>query len=648
MRCVLWIQLCLLLVLNTRTAELTISSSCQSHCGKISIPYPFGIGNGCYLNEWYEVQCNHSTSRKFVPFLPKINREVVEINFPRPLNFLDEYYNLFGSIRIKTKITSMGCSGGDGENLEEVFNFTGSPFSIGEKNMLMAFGCNNKATLTNIDPKIVGCVSTCNITTVQLFPAVINCFDYQCCNASTPTEVGQVIGVKIESADGNKTRQGCNVAFLTDEHDQPSLWRNKTDPRKLHGGKYATIQLKWRVITTNLSFQESLGCPENFDSTRPCYCEWVADDELLFIRCACTYGYEGNPYIINGCKDFDECKQLKEDGRPEFCTNRGQTCQNIPGSYQCVVKKSKTFLIYIGVSIGLSLVIVSVGIWLYKYMKKYKRTNLKKKFFKRNGGILLQQQMVSREGHVEKTIVFSSKELEKATESFSLERVLGHGGQGTVFKGMLVDGRIVAVKKSKVVDEDKMEEFINEIVILSQINHRNIVKIFGCCLETEIPLLVYEFIPNSNLFELLHENLDDHSLMTWSLRLQIAVDTAGAVSYLHSAAGSPIYHRDIKSTNIMLDKNYRAKVSDFGTSRSVTTDHTHLTTVVTGTAGYVDPEYFQSSHFTDKSDVYSFGVVLVELYHWRKTCFFSTVSRKQNTSNLLHSCRKRKQTVGNY
>uniref|UniRef100_A0A0D3DQE0 Protein kinase domain-containing protein n=1 Tax=Brassica oleracea var. oleracea TaxID=109376 RepID=A0A0D3DQE0_BRAOL len=166
---------------------------------------------------------------------------------------------------------------------------------------------------------------------------------------------------------------------------------------------------------------------------------------------------------------------------------------------------------------------------------------------------------------------------------------------------MLVDGRTVAVKKSQVVDEDKLEEFINEIVILSQVNHRHVVKLLGCCLETEVPVLVYEFIPNGNLFQHIHEESDDYT-MIWGVRLRIAVDIAGAIPYLHSAACSPVYHRDVKSTNIMLDEKYRAKVSDFGTSRSVTVDHTHWTTVISGTVGYVDPEYYGSSQSAMKEN----------------------------------------------
>ncbi|XP_010460387.1 PREDICTED: LEAF RUST 10 DISEASE-RESISTANCE LOCUS RECEPTOR-LIKE PROTEIN KINASE-like 1.1 [Camelina sativa] len=320
------------------------------------------------------------------------------------------------------------------------------------------------------------------------------------------------------------------------------------------------------------------------------------------------------------------------------CHDRGGECKMNNNKFLCVgVNKEQKFQAglrpILGVSI-ISSVLIFGGVLLCISIKKYRKTNRRKDFFKRNGGLLLQQQLASREGCVEKTIVFSSKELEKATEKFSLNTVLGQGGQGTVYKGILADGRVVAVKKSKAVDEDKLDEFINEIVILSQINHRNIVRILGCCLETDVPVLVYEFIPNGNLFELLHNEHDDPTLPTWEARLRIAIDIAGALSYLHSAAASPIYHRDIKSTNIMLDEDFRAKVSDFGTSRSITIDQSHLTTMVSGTVGYVDPEYFQSSQFTEKSDVYSFGVVLVELITGEKPVSFQR--SKENRSLVTY------------
>ena len=273
---------------------------------------------------------------------------------------------------------------------------------------------------------------------------------------------------------------------------------------------------------------------------------------------------------------------------------------------------------YVGILAGLGALLLVICAWLlYRVLKRRRKIKHKEKCFKRNGGLLLEQQLSSSEGNVDKTKLFTSKELEKATDHYNENRVIGQGGQGTVYKGMLMDGRIVAVKKLKIVSDGKLEQFINEVVILSQINHRNVVKLLGCCLETEVPLLVYEYIPNGTLSEHIHDQNEEFPI-TWKMRLQIATEVAGAFSYLHSAASIPIYHRDIKSTNILLDDKYRAKVADFGTSKSVAIDQAHLTTKVQGTFGYLDPEYFQSSQFTEKSDVYSFGIVLIELLTGKK------------------------------
>ena len=266
-------------------------------------------------------------------------------------------------------------------------------------------------------------------------------------------------------------------------------------------------------------------------------------------------------------------------------------------------------------------------------VKKRKNIKRREKFFKQ----LLQQQLSSNEVTVEKAKLFNLKDLKKATDNFNVNRILGQGGQGTVYKGMLIDGTTVAVKKSKVIDEGRLEEFVNEVVILSQINHRNVVKLLGCCLEIDVPLLVYEFIPNGTLSQYLCDQ-NEELLATWDMRLRIATEVAGALFYLHSAASTPIYHRDIKTTNILLDDKYRAKVADFGTSRSITLDQTHLTTVVKGTFGYLDPEYFQSSQFTEKSDVYSFGVVLVELLTGEKAISSTRIEESRSSATyFIHS-----------
>lgn len=255
-------------------------------------------------------------------------------------------------------------------------------------------------------------------------------------------------------------------------------------------------------------------------------------------------------------------------------------------------------------------------------LKKRRRKLHKKRFFKQNGGLLLRQKLLEDSERVK---VFTQEELEDATDNYNQSRFLGQGGFGTVYKGILHDNTVVAIKRSKQIETNWIEQFINEVVILSQINHRNIVRLLGCCLETEFPLLVYEFVSNGTLSDHIQkkdQTLHKSSSLSWDTRLRIASQVAGAISYMHSSASIPVYHRDIKSLNILLDDHYDAKVSDFGTSRFVSCDQSHLTTKVLGTFGYIDPEYFISSQYTEKSDVYSFGVFDGRDFNWKSFCEF--------------------------
>ncbi|CAL9013275.1 unnamed protein product [Prunus brigantina] len=425
----------------------------------------------------------------------------------------------------------------------------------------------------------------------------------------------------------DSTSSSCNYAFLVDQGwFKCSFLFSLFSILPLPYSPYSTNATIFHLVTSACAAAEK---SHNFSCKANSKCINRTNSSGYF--CMCLPGYGGNPYHPDGCQDTDEC---------EVSDPCSAECLNLPGNYSCLCPKGykgdglKTgsscikynssqspllINISLGIGIGLGLLLVVIGAWwLQKVIKKRKAIKRKENFFKQNGGILLEQQLSSGEVNVQKAKLFKSEELEKATDQFNVDRILGHGGQGTVYKGMLADGTILAVKKSKnIASGGKVRQFINEIVILSQINHRNVVKLLGCCLETEVPLLVYEYIPNGTLNQYIHDQNEEFPL-TWEMRLRIALEIAGALSYLHSAASFPIYHRDIKSTNILLDGKYRARIADFGSSRSVSVDQTHLTTLVHGTFGYLDPEYFQSSKFTDKSDVYSFGVVLVELLTGQK------------------------------
>ncbi|ERM95419.1 proline-rich receptor-like protein kinase PERK8 isoform X2 [Amborella trichopoda] len=213
---------------------------------------------------------------------------------------------------------------------------------------------------------------------------------------------------------------------------------------------------------------------------------------------------------------------------------------------------------------------------------------------------------------------FGYEELAVATNWFSRENLIGEGGFGLVYKGTLVDGQVVAVKMLKPMENSRQAErqFQAEVEVISRVHHRNLVALLGYCIVGEQRLLVYEYVPNGTLHNHLHGMGGEG--IKWVTRVKVAIGAARGLAYLHEDCHPQIIHCDIKSSNILLDCNFNARVSDFGLAKLVSDSYGHVTTHLVGTFGYLAPDYALTGKLTEKSDVYAFGVLLLELLTGRK------------------------------
>ncbi|XP_042508215.1 probable receptor-like serine/threonine-protein kinase At4g34500 [Macadamia integrifolia] len=208
---------------------------------------------------------------------------------------------------------------------------------------------------------------------------------------------------------------------------------------------------------------------------------------------------------------------------------------------------------------------------------------------------------------------YALRELEIATRGFSDENVIGEGGYGIVYRGVMPDNSVVAVKNLINNKGQAEKEFKVEVEAIGKVRHKNLVGLIGYCVEGAQRMLVYEYVENGNLEQWLHGDVGSVSPLTWDIRLKIAIGTAKGLAYLHEGLEPKVVHRDIKSSNILLDKQWNPKVSDFGLAKLLGSDASYVTTRVMGTFGYVAPEYASTGMLSEGSDVYSFGILLMEI-----------------------------------
>ncbi|XVF40928.1 hypothetical protein PTKIN_Ptkin01aG0240100 [Pterospermum kingtungense] len=464
-----WIVLASFLTIAAAVAG-NAKPGCQPKCGNHTIDYPFGIGEGCYI-EGFEISCNTSYDPP-KPFLAFRERVCPRFFISRLSVWMSSPSGPFLS----------GCSSGCDDKREGVTDGSCS-----------RLGCCQ----TSIPPSFK-----------SIGTGILNIF-----NDSMIKEIYNESQVS--------SLYHCGYAFRV---DQESYIFEATDLDQCYSSKIE----------------------------QSCCLEYVYENGQGY-RCSCKHGYEGNPYLRTGCQ-----------GQNNPCQGKG-TCINLPDGYNCtcphgaksdgetcILRVSKFPTLQLVLGLGSLFFVLLLVPSAYIYITRRRLIKLKEKFFQQNGGLLLQQQIPVHEGSGEPPKIFTTHELAKATDNYAESRVIGQGGNGIVYKGILSENKVVAVKKSKMVDKTQIEQFINEVIVLTQINHRNVVKLLGCCLETEVPLLVYEFVTNGSLDYHLR-NYTKAGSISWNHRLCVANETAGALAYLHSATIIPIIHRDVKSSNILLD-----------------------------------------------------------------------------------------------
>ncbi|EEE65066.1 hypothetical protein OsJ_20085 [Oryza sativa Japonica Group] len=536
-------------------------------CGNVNIPYPFGIREGCFRPKGgFNISCKQEQAY-IGPDIRVTNFDVVQSE-ARILTDIPsgtvawKYNNEFDPIAWTSR---GGLRLGNHHMVSSAKNrFT----AIGCSTVAFIYGRDKNGSNGQFDQFTSLCGSFCfDEGSIEDGP---ECSGMGCCQVPISTNLRRF---SLGFYNYNTTKKVLNFssrsyAFVV-EKDQFKFKSSyaKADNFMEELARGIPIILQWiagNETCKEAALKESYACVANNSKC-------IDVIEAPGYRCNCTQGYEGNPYLKDGCR---------------------------------------------GICISIIFLIICISTLLIK-IQRMKLEKEKQRFYDQNGGHILYQKIIS--GQVNTVEIFTEEVLKNATNNFDSGQKLGAGGHGIVYKGILRDNNVVAVKRSNFLHVTDAEEFVQEIIMLSQINHRNVVRLIGCCLEVEVPILVYEFISNGTLSYLIHG--DSRRYASLKLRLRIAQESAEALAYLHLSTNRPIIHGDVESLNIMLDDSYTVKVTDFGASRWLSNEAVEQIAMVQGTRGYLDPEYLQERKLTEKSDVYSFGVVLLELITGKKAIY---------------------------